>query len=407
MKLITMCLKRYLSKKYFFISLLLILLIALANSFIKSKKDPHYTERKYKVLYRNLQNLFGNTVVQHLPIPDLAAARQLDFAKLNEKVKNPPKWAIEEIDKSLSVYKLFSKEDVIKTYEKLTLGHFATLLELKDGKVTYKNMSPDEDIHPSMLYAIKYYQNLLHFLYKKGYIKDITLILSVADTRVGFDQSFNINEMTPIFVPSKNTETNIDKDCILIPDWQNLISWYRSLEDVDKANSDFPWEEKADVIFWRGGPADVSGYRHKVVKLSADLKRQKIDAQFTYGPNATAEFTKLKDHIKYKYQLNIDGYSAAYERPVWQLYSNSVVLKQKSHFTQWYYNALEANKHYIDVGNNPDELLDIVSNYSDEELFNITMNGREFVKNNLMPEDMFAYIIILLQKYEKLQKNIK
>jgi hypothetical protein len=57
------------------------------------------------------------------------------------------------------------------------------------------------------------------------------------------------------------------------------------------------------------------------------------------------------------------------------------------------------------VGTDPDKLLGVLSKYTDKQLYEIANEGHLFAKNHLMPEDMVAYLILVLQKYEKLQSK--
>jgi hypothetical protein len=187
-----------------------------------------------------------------------------------------------------------------------------------------------------------------------------------------------IKDFAPILAVAKDTLESIDQDSVLIPDWMNLENWPRLEPRMAHANKNYPWSRKSDTVFWHGGIADVSGYRHKITALSANMHHQGIDAQFTYGGKGTDKFLQPEDHLKYKFQLTIDGHTAAWERPVWQLYSNSVMVKQHSHLNQWYYPALQADKHYIDVGTEPQEVLSILSQYNEEQLKAIAHEGHLF-----------------------------
>ncbi len=109
--------------------------------------------------------------------------------------------------------------------------------------------------------------------------------------------------------------------------------------------------------------------------------------------------------LKSKFLLNIDGHTAAWTRPIWQLQSNSVMLKQNSELTQWYYAALVPNVHFIPVESDPIAIINKIKDYTDEELYKIAKNGSEFAENNLTINDMVAYIALVLQKYERLQSE--
>lgn len=44
-----------------------------------------------------------------------------------------------------------------------------------------------------------------------------------------------------------------------------------------------------------------------------------------------------EDHLKYKYLLSIDGWSAVWERIAWIMFSNSLLLKHETGKVQWFH----------------------------------------------------------------------
>ena len=125
-----------------------------------------------------------------------------------------------------------------------------------------------------------------------------------------------------------------------------------------------------------------------------------VDAKFAVEQH---EFVSPEMQVKAKYLLSIDGHTAAWTRPVWQLFSNSVMLKQDSPITQWYYAALQPGVDYIPVPNDVHQLEARIHAYTDAQLEAIAIHGSDFAKNNLTFDDMMAYIVQVLQTYERLQ----
>lgn len=369
----------------------------------KQYKNPHYFGDKYTSYYNGLQGIDNGLISQLLPTPDPYLIRRLSQEKLDLKIKYPSEWVVRTIDSDFNHYSKFDKESVWDSYEQSLPDDSFVFFTIKDRKVTYQYKNPN--MIEAHKVAVEYYRSIFTYLAEKGLIGDLVFNFRMSDDTIKDYSGLTIKDLTPIIAVTKNSSKHIDQYSVLVPDWQNLMSWFINQPNLKIANNNSPWETKIPVIFWRGGEADVSGYRHKLVELSKSMGYKKLDAQFTYGPKATATNVDVVDHIKYKYQITIDGHTAAWERPVWQLYSNSVMLKQASTLIQWYYNAIESGKHYVDVGTDPAELISIVENYSDKDLKDIADAGTAFAEENLMPEDMVAYLILVLQKYEKLQTS--
>lgn len=81
------------------------------------------------------------------------------------------------------------------------------------------------------------------------------------------------------------------------------------------------------------------------------------------------------------------------------LAGDSLVLKQDSKYHEYFYKDLEKGKHFIPVKSDLSDLVDKVKwaiNH-DHEAHNITMEARQYVRNHLMPQDIFCYHANLLE----------
>jgi hypothetical protein len=70
---------------------------------------------------------------------------------------------------------------------------------------------------------------------------------------------------------------------------------------------------------------------------------------------------KITEHIKYKYLISIDGWTAAWMRVPWIMASNSVLLKQDSNRVEWFYHAMKPHVHFYPVHANLSDLLEAVA----------------------------------------------
>ena len=104
----------------------------------------------------------------------------------------------------------------------------------------------------------------------------------------------------------------------------------------------------------------------------------------------------IEEQLDYKFLINIDGNTCAWDRLVWILNSNSVCLKKKSDKKCWYYDLLENGKHYIEIDENSD-IEKIMDSYSDEQCKEITKNANLFVKEYLQYETQTQYMSCVLK----------
>ena len=175
----------------------------------------------------------------------------------------------------------------------------------------------------------------------------------------------------PIFCFSKKKTT---PNTILMPDPLTLDNCGR-LQKRSNKGTNFTHGRAKLKRFWRGattgGLFNQNNYlqfpRSKLVKLSLDHPGW-VDARFTslsQGAEKINSFegfkgerVPVKEHLKYKYQILIDGNTCSWERGFWQLFSGCVMFKQESDYIQWYYRAMKSGEHYIPVNKDMSNLIE-------------------------------------------------
>lgn len=156
----------------------------------------------------------------------------------------------------------------------------------------------------------------------------------------------------PCKVLTYNRHIN-DRNALLIPDSQFIRSNCYSDFTSTVSKNDIEWKHKKNKMIWRGSPNMDKGLlyymgskhpRQMAVDLSTSTDISKyLDASFAK--------TSIADQLQYKYILDIDGMVNAWSALYWKLYSNSLVLKTKTHWEQWYYPLLKEYEHYVPISN--------------------------------------------------------
>ena len=57
----------------------------------------------------------------------------------------------------------------------------------------------------------------------------------------------------------------------------------------------------------------------------------------------------LAEHMKFKYILSADGYSTAWRRVPFVLFSNSLLFKTMSSNVQWFYDKIIPGEHFVSI----------------------------------------------------------
>ena len=178
-----------------------------------------------------------------------------------------------------------------------------------------------------------------------------------------------------------------DPSAICFPDIYYILhkGYKKMLNDID--NNLVKWDNKINKLIYRGN--NENGYIYNFIdyKNINKLPRQYFCEKFKNNEFINLDNKKLSKskQIKYKYILDIDGYTNSWEGTVWKLYSGSVVIKQKSIWKQWYYDELQEWIHYVPI-NNDFSNLEVIINWcinNDNICKQIAKNSRKFIKEKL------------------------
>jgi len=134
-----------------------------------------------------------------------------------------------------------------------------------------------------------------------------------------------------------------DINALLIPDPQYLRTQFGNYcREVEL--HDVTWSSKdGSTLFWRGNRRKAC-YQKQIEPHPRDfITSQKwtfVDAHFSRNTPIAAQLT-------HKFLLDLDGMVNAWSGLFWKLSSNSVPVKIKSHWEQWYYPLLHEGKNIV------------------------------------------------------------
>jgi hypothetical protein len=182
-----------------------------------------------------------------------------------------------------------------------------------------------------------------------------------------------------------------DKNCLLIPDREFLVNNFNNYSE-QVLKFDINWENKVDKFIWRGSKNISNGnlkYNHNNIIKHHRLMSNDISNSSVYGDVYSSSFEKMsiEDMLKYKYLMDIDGMVNAFSGLYWKMLSNSLVIKVKSHWEQWYYNELKEYEHYVPLENF----------YQIPYVYNILINNEE--KSKIISENATKFAKKLTYEY--------
>jgi len=207
-----------------------------------------------------------------------------------------------------------------------------------------------------------------------------------------------------IFVNSKVIN---DDTAICIPDhhyindngYENTI-----FKKVDE--NDIAFDEKQSVCVYRGNIKNGSVYNFKKYENKNDMNQRSYLKKIKDRINNfdySDDFKSIEEQLKFKYILDVDGYSNTWDATVWKLYSGSVLLKTESIWKQWYYDDLIEWVHYVPIKNDFSDLNDKIKWCidNDEKCKEIIKNSRKFVIEKLNWNKTKNDTIDIFKKYTK------
>ena len=344
--------------------------------------------------------------------------------------KNVPPWMLEQIRKDLSPFSKsgIRKEDLDKQMQIQKEKNLALLLvrcKVVNQQVFVSNVPFEKQDVCARIEPIA--ETLKKIVAMVG-LPDVDFIISLRDSldeNEVYDFLKNGGLIAPVFAFA-NDYKKIEK-VILFPDFEALSGYHKELEEVQKGNSLFSWEQKKNQAVWRGTTTGgiftphnfLTFPRAKVVSLSLEFPNL-LDARFTSLVQCKnckrikrkfsryfSDFLPIHNHFAFKYQILVDGNSCAYARAYWQFFSNCVVLKQDSNSIQWYYSGLQPYVHYIPVKADMSDLIDQIrwARENDKQAKTISQQAQIFAQENISHMKVLQYVYLLLNEYAKLQSN--
>lgn len=326
--------------------------------------------------------------------------------KLQEK---PAHWMKKQIATDLKHYQQgITKADIDSTA--------ATLICYARCKVTNQGISVESNAgHPISLTRLRLLKNILQKLHDMVKLPKLDFLVDLHDACACTVKK------APVFCISKHAN---DTHVILMPDFVKFTSAPGNIRDAYKGSKRYPWHAKKAQAFWRGTTTgamiDHTDFerlnRFHLVALS--LKRPKdLNARFTGVAQNDSLLEKIlkqkgmldnhlsvSEHLRYRYLLAIDGntWASSY---FWQLFGNSLILKQASFFSEWYHAALKPYMHYVPLKRDFSDLIDRIAwaKKHENRARTIVKHAHNFARAYLKEVDLYYYFYLSLKEYARLQ----
>lgn len=271
------------------------------------------------------------------------------------------------------------------------------------------------------------FKNILEAMVKVYRVPDVDFIYFSHDILRDYTlDNQGLTESSPIFVSAKSR--SFDRAIAFI-DWYYCIGnqgLNALIASMNRIQDKYPWPKKIEKVIWRGAGTDgcyalnnwTQMPRGRLVYYSKYLYPDLIDAGFASLPPlhtndrdgfsreiGFAGWVTPEDHVKFKYQIILDGITCTYPGSQWRLFSGCLTFKHESDDIMWFYKDMIPWKHYIPLNYDISDLVEkiIWAKNHDEEARQIAMNAREFALTHLMPEHILLYCYKALVKYASLQ----
>ncbi|XP_024220735.2 protein O-glucosyltransferase 2 isoform X2 [Bombus impatiens] len=290
------------------------------------------------------------------------------------------------------------RESIVKTYDRpgsVSLCHYV----IQSNKIF-------RECHGRYVGFKIFMDSILLSLTRKVLLPDIEFFVNLGDWPLVPKEGKNY----PIFSWCGSFDT---KD-IVIPTYDITES---SLEEMGRVmldmlsiqgNTDTPWNEKIEKVFWRG--RDSSRERLNLIDISRkypDLFNVAI-TNFFFFKDEMDKYGPEQSHVSFFhfFKLCIDGTVAAYRLP-YLLAGDALLLKQESKYYEFFYNNLVAGKHYISVKRDLSDLVEKImwAKEHDQKVLQIAKSARQFARDNLLPDNVLCYHVVLFHEWSKRLKS--
>lgn len=352
---------------------------------------------------RNYCEGYLGTKRRKAPAALLELMQQPDF--LSNYTTNPRyRWMHKQIAGDLGAFSCFSSACLDEEMHRFgSRENIVVRIKVKQGRVYVHKpsthlMKTRRTMHRSVLWIL----NIVKDLSRAGLMPDVDFLVCTQDFlhATGFH-----DHAAPIMVYSKNVANPIERDAVMIPDFESLdFVIHEAAAVIDKHNNvgDFP--NKRPLILFRGGGLDASGFRKKVSAYA--VGKTFIDAAII-EPH-TRHLSMNKDQqLAYKYNLSIDGATATWSRMIWMLATNTLLLKHDSPRMQWYYEAIRPYVHYVPVADEVEKLPELYHwlEANQDKAMNMVAKGMQFARESLNAEAFYGYYALLFQAYAQRQNQ--
>lgn len=206
-----------------------------------------------------------------------------------------------------------------------------------------------------------------------------------------------------------------DTQDIVLPTYEVTHSTLETMRGVTndllsvQGNTGPPWINKTGRAFFRGRDSrEERLHLASLSKANPELLDAGITGWFFFRDQekhvGKTPLVGFFDFFKYKYQVNVDGTVAAYRFPYLML-GSSLVLKQDSHYYEFFYSHLKAGAHYVPVKRNLSDLLEKIkwAKENDAEAQRMARAGQTVARELLQPSRLYCYYHRVLQVYSERQ----
>lgn len=234
----------------------------------------------------------------------------------------------------------------------------------------------------------------------------------------------------PILTSAKHRQCS---HAILFHDWYFYVdeshptNWPILSSIIERLSEQIPWENKIPVVFWRGLPNGPGPYTCHNWKKSARgqisylsyLYPALINAGFcnnnsdfifsardVEGIEIHKPWADHAEHMKYKFQLNLDGHTCTYPGLQWRLLSNCTVFLQETDNIMWYHTLLKPWVHYVPIKEDLSDIIEktVWAKNHDDQCHLIALQGQELARKYLLSNVTCLYCYKVLVKYASLQR---
>ncbi len=333
----------------------------------------------------------------------------------NQKLKEPvPQWMKQQIEEDLSALRNqpIKRSQISDYYCASSPEHYLVQFTIRNNEITTECKTSNSE---GIEYRKRAYEDALKAISRYVRLPDTVFLISMHD-------AYTLSNGVPVFSMCKRES---DYWAILVPDFDALREKFQVLPTKDLTVYEPRWEDKKDLLIWRGSTAQASldgelmrpDNIHRFSRVILCELSQKypelIDAKFTFFAQGGENIPYLKrfqarqmpfeELIQYKHHLFIDGNVSPYSASGWKFFINSLIFKPDSPWIQWYFNALRPYEHYIPLQKDLSDLVEKflwVKNHS-EEASRIVRQTREFAVKNLILSNHWLYFYYLLEEYSR------